>query len=123
MNTNWIGLLVFLAAMTVMLLLRRAGKISAQQARDLLDKGALVVDVRTKGEFAGAHLPKAINIPLDEIQTALPGRFPDRGKAILLHCQSGMRSGVARRQLRALGYTNAFNLGSYARAKQILAGD
>jgi hypothetical protein len=31
-----------------------------------------------------------------------------------------MRSGVARKRLRALGYANAFNLGSYARAAQIV---
>lgn len=119
---NWIGLLVFLAAMTVMLLLRRAGQISAAEAHELLRTGALVVDVRTQDEFASGHLPKAINIPLDKIQTVLPGRFPDRDKTILLHCASGARSGAARRKLKALGYTKAFNLGSYARAKQIVAG-
>jgi phage shock protein E len=122
MNMNWVGLVVLLAIVVGMLLLRRAGQVSAQEAREWLRKGALVVDVRTAGEFENGHLPQAINIPVDEIGMVLPRRFPNRDKAILLHCQSGMRSGVARRQLRALGYQNAFNLGSYGRAMQIVTG-
>jgi rhodanese-related sulfurtransferase len=39
---------------------------------------------------------------------------------ILLHCQSGMRSGVAKKKLNALGYSNAYNLGSYGRAAEIV---
>jgi rhodanese-related sulfurtransferase len=41
---------------------------------------------------------------------------------LLLHCHSGMRSGMARKKLVALGYTHAFNLGSYSRAVQIVKG-
>jgi rhodanese-related sulfurtransferase len=44
----------------------------------------------------------------------------DKNQALLLHCQSGVRSGVARKKLIALGYPNAFNLGSYGRAMQIV---
>jgi rhodanese-related sulfurtransferase len=44
----------------------------------------------------------------------------DKNRALLLHCQSGMRSGVARKKLKALGYPNAFNLGSYRRAEEIV---
>jgi phage shock protein E len=118
---NWIGLCVFLAAITVLLLLKRAGQISLQAARELLNNGAVVVDVRTPSEFASGHLPGAINIPLSDVAKMIPGRFPDRRNAILLHCASGARSEVAKRKLKTLGYTNAFNLGSYARAKQVIA--
>lgn len=117
---NWFGLLLVIVAMAAMLLLRRLGQISAGAARGLLERGALVIDVRTRGEFVNGHLQKAINIPLDEIAETVPQRYPDRTRTILLHCQSGMRSGVARRRLRGIGYQNAFNLGSYARAMQIV---
>lgn len=118
---NWIGWLILGVVIVVLLVLRKAGQISASEAREMLQSGAAVVDVRTTDEFSNGHLPKAINIPLDEIETALPRRFPNRDTAILLHCQSGMRSGVARNKLRALGYAKVFNLGSYARAAQIVA--
>jgi phage shock protein E len=119
MNINWIGLLVFLAIVILMMLVRRAGQIPADRAQELLRSGAALVDVRTAGEFSGGHLQKAINIPLSDVEAAVPRRFPDREEPILLHCQSGMRSGAAQRKLRALGYANAFNLGSYARAMRI----
>jgi rhodanese-related sulfurtransferase len=47
---------------------------------------------------------------------------PDKNQELMLHCLSGMRSGVARRQLRAMGYTRVFNLGSYHRARKIVSG-
>lgn len=122
MGVNWIGLLIVAAIAIVMIFVRRAGQIRVDEARRLLGEGAVVVDVRTAAEFSNGHLQKAINIPLDEINAVFPRRFPDHDKKILLHCQSGMRSGVARKRLIALGYPNAFNLGSYSRAAQIIKG-
>lgn len=120
---NWHSLLIFFAVLIVLMLLRRVGLISARAAREHLKQGAVVVDVRSQGEFASGHLPKAINIPVDEIENALPRRFANRGQVLLLHCQSGMRSGMAKRKLRALGYADAFNLGSYSRAADIVRGE
>jgi phage shock protein E len=87
-----------------------------------LKNGALVIDVRTPGEFGSGHLPNAINLPVEGIEFTLPAQVNDKNKVLLLHCQSGMRSGMARKKLIAIGYTNAFNLGSYSRAAQIVGG-
>jgi phage shock protein E len=110
------------AIVAVTLLLKRAGLISPRDARAYLKSGALLIDVRTAGEFSTGHLPDAINLPLGEIQTSLPGRVADKTQVILLHCQSGMRSGLAKRKLNRLGYSKAYNLGSYGRAAQIVTG-
>ncbi len=119
---NWTAAVVLLGVIVLLFLMRRRGLISAEEARERLRGGALVVDVRTESEFAAGHLPGATNLPLNTIATTLPARVPDKGKTLLLHCQSGMRSGAAQSKLRAMGYGNAFNLGSYARAAQIVAG-
>ncbi|MGB8259489.1 MAG: rhodanese-like domain-containing protein [Terracidiphilus sp.] len=119
---DWKIIAVVAAVLAVFLLLKRAGLISAKAARELLRQGALTIDVRTEGEFAAGHLPRAINLPLDQIETALPRRVADKDKPLLLHCASGMRSGAAKAKLKALGYTNAHNLGSYARAARIVQG-
>ena len=37
-----------------------------------------------------------------------------------IHCRSGRRSGLAEQQLRSLGYTNAFNIGSYEQAEEVV---
>jgi phage shock protein E len=93
-----------------------------QRRTGYLKSGALVIDVRSASEFSSGHLPNAINLPLGEIESSLPRRVQDKSQVLLLHCHSGMRSGVARKKLIAIGYSNAFNLGSYGRAAQIVKG-
>jgi phage shock protein E len=117
---NWTPPLIFAAVVAVVFVMKRAGQISAKAALMHLKNGALVIDVRSPGEFNSGHLQTAINIPLDEIETVLPRRVKDKNQVLLLHCASGMRSGMARQKLKRLGYANAFNLGSYGRAESIL---
>lgn len=117
---SWILLLVLAALLLALLLLKRGGQISAEAAADSLQKGALVIDVRSAGEFAARHLPGALNIPLDEVETATPRRVQDKNQILLLHCQSGLRSAAAQKKLTSLGYARVYNLGSYARAAQIV---
>ena len=123
MNTspNWIPWLIFAGVAAAFFLFKRAGQISPKEALAHLKNGALVIDVRSAGEFRSGHLAAAVNLPLDDIETALPRRVKDKNQVLLLHCQSGMRSGVARHKLRRLGYVNTFNLGSLARAGGIVA--
>jgi len=117
---NWTTILVIAAIITVIFMIKKSGQISPKDALAYLKNGALVIDVRSPGEFNSGHLPTAINIPLDEIETALPRRVKDKNQVLLLHCQSGMRSGMAKQKLKSVGYTNVFNLGSYGRAESIL---
>jgi rhodanese-related sulfurtransferase len=119
---NWTALLLIAAALALVVILRRAGLIATRAAREHLEKGALVIDVRTPGEYAAGHLPHVIHLPLDGIETKLPERVPDKNTVLLLHCQSGVRSGIAKRKLKGQGYKNAFNLGSLARAGRVLSG-
>ena len=117
---NWTTLLVIAAIAAVIFMIKKSGQILPKDALEKLKSGALVIDVRSPGEFCGGHLAKVINIPLDEIETALPKRVKDKNQVLLLHCASGMRSGMAKGKLKGMGYTNAFNLGSYGRAESIL---
>ena len=119
---NWTTLLVIAAVVAVFFMIKQSGQISAKDALERLKSGARVIDVRSPGEFSSGHLDLAINIPLDEIETELPKRVNDKNQVLLLHCASGMRSGMAKSKLQGLGYTNAFNLGSYGRAEKIVNG-
>ena len=96
------------------------GRISVNEAHKCLSKGALVVDVRTPAEFNMRHLPAAINLPVDRIETTLPPRVREKNQPILLHCRTGRRSAVAMKKLNAIGYMNVYNLGSYTRAERIV---
>jgi phage shock protein E len=104
----------------IVITLRSSPRLPPATAREQLQHGALLVDVRTAEEFNARHLAEAINIPLAELKEKLPTRVPDKSRVLLLHCRSGRRSGVAEAQLRALGYTNSFNVGSYQQAERIV---
>lgn len=79
----------------------------------LVKQGAIILDVRSKGEYAGGHVKGSINIPVDQLKNNL-GRFPDKSKAIITCCASGMRSGSAKSILESSGYENVHNGGSWA---------
>lgn len=113
-------LLIVAAVVVIIFMLKQAGQISPQAALAHLKNGALVIDVRSPGEFASGHLSVAINVPLDEIETALSQRVKDKNQVLLLHCLSGTRSGMAKTKLKRMGYLNVHNLGSYGRAENIL---
>lgn len=82
------------------------------QLPELLKAGAVIVDVRSRGEFASGAKKGSVNIPLDELPRGL-GRL-DRNKPIVLCCASGARSAVAERLLRQQGFDRVFNVGSWA---------
>lgn len=117
---NWTLDTVIGAVIAAALIVKKRGEIRPHEAIRILKEGALVVDVRTPGEFKSGHLAAAINIPLDELEIAVPKYAPRKNEAMLLHCQGGVRSGMAQRKLKQLGYTRVFNLGSYARAGKIV---
>jgi len=119
---NWTDILIAAAIVAAFLIYRRAGLVSVKEAKTHLKNGAMVIDVRTAGEFVAHHLPIAVNLPLSEIETNLDRRVKDKNQVLLLHCQSGARSGAAKKKLIALGCPNVFNMGSYARAERIVSG-
>ncbi|WP_405465828.1 rhodanese-like domain-containing protein [Streptomyces anulatus] len=81
--------------------------LSTHETRDRLHE-LTVIDVRTPGEYAGGHLPGALNIPLDQVQRALTDlrQAADRGE-ILIVCASGARSENACRILAENGIAAA----------------
>jgi len=119
---NWWDLLIVFGIVAAFLLYRRAGLISVKDAKQYLRSGALVIDVRTAGEFVAGHLPVAVNLPLSEIETNWTRRIKDKEQVLLLHCQSGTRSSAAKKKLIAMGCPNAYNMGGYTRAARIVKG-
>ena len=117
---EWTVAIIAVVVIVGFILLKRMSFVSEATARQHLAHGALVIDVRSAEEFQNAHVPDAINIPLGELRDRLPARVKDKNQVLLLHCLSGGRSGIAQQQLKGMGYTNVFNLGSFARAKEIV---
>ena len=75
------------------------------------ETGYIILDVRTPEEFAEKHIPGAVNIPNETIETAEIPELPNKDQLILVYCRSGNRSKQASEKLAALGYTNIVEFG------------
>ena len=78
---------------------------------ELVKEGAVIVDVRSPGEFAGGHIKGSKNIPLDSLGQNLK-KLP-KDKVIITCCASGMRSAAGKSVLKSKGYT-AHNGGGWS---------
>jgi phage shock protein E len=119
-NITLVVIVAVAAAVVVSVLLKKRGQISVAEAKVLLQAGAKVIDVRSRGEFSSGHVKGAVNVPLDELGQRIGSIAPDKNAPVLLHCLSGGRSAMAKQSLRGEGYTQAHNLGSLHRARQIV---
>ncbi len=75
---------------------------TSERAHELVEQGALLLDVRTRGEFAGGHLPAAVNVPVGELAERTH-ELTSPARPIVVYCRSGARSASAASQLRRLG--------------------
>lgn len=78
----------------------------------LMEEGAIIIDVRTSGEFSTGHIQGSINIPVDKL-TANLSRLKAKDKSIITCCASGMRSASAKSILQSKGYANVYNGGAW----------
>ncbi|MCZ6673836.1 MAG: rhodanese-like domain-containing protein [Verrucomicrobia bacterium] len=113
----WIFLGVFLVWI---LWFKQRGKVGADQAKEFVKSGALILDVGTEKEFSKKHIPGVVNLPLHELVEKISTLESDKSQVILCHCLSGGRSAIAMSRLRKLGYSQAYNLGSYGQATAVL---
>jgi rhodanese-related sulfurtransferase len=77
----------------------------------------VLLDVRTKREYAAVSLQDSVHLPLGEIEERIAELVPDRRTPLRVVCASGARSGAACRLLQQLGYGDVTNVGGlYAAA-------
>ena len=76
------------------------------EIEDFTSRGYELIDVRTSGEFAQGHIPRAINISVDEIRER---QSEFTSKNLLVYCQVGQRGHTASLLLKELGF-NVVNL-------------
>jgi len=78
---------------------------------ELIKNGAIILDVRSKGEYQGGHIKGSINISVDNLRNNLNKLKKD--KPIITCCASGMRSATAKSILKSNGFTNVHNGGGW----------
>ena len=91
---------------------REYHKITAEEAKQMIDEGSVtVVDVRTQEEYDAKHIPGAILVPNESIGSEQPEALPDKEAVLLIHCRTGIRSKQASEKLVSLGYTHVYDFG------------
>lgn len=81
-------------------------------ATQLLNDGALCLDVRETGEHEVERLPGAINIPRGVLEFRIGEHpaFSDKSRTLLVYCKTGGRSALAAHSLQRLGYSNVLSV-------------
>lgn len=88
----------------------------APDFRELMKKGATIVDVRTKGEYQSGHIKGSINIPLNTLSSNLAKLKKE--KPVITCCASGMRSAQAKNILQSQGFKEVYNGGGWSSLSQ-----
>lgn len=83
---------------------------AAEAAKIIANLKPFVLDVRTRGEFAGGHLEGATLLPIQQMQARIGELAAHRDEPVFIYCQTGNRSTVAAKLLIDAGFTNVMNL-------------
>ncbi len=74
------------------------------------NENTVLIDVRTPDEFAGGHIPNAVNINFNAPDFAAQIEKLDKSKTYLVYCRSGARSGRAATSMSELGFQTIYTL-------------
>ena len=105
-----VAFLVAVLAYEVRLKGRGLTQISTNMAVQLINKGAMIVDVRPSEAFADGHIVNAKNVPLTEISTDPDPIKKKKDKVLVTVCDNGLISRRAAELLRKAGYDSTFSL-------------
>ena len=83
----------------------------SQQAHEMVQNGATLLDVRTPEEYAQGHVQGAVNIPVQVLPQRI-AELGDPGKPVVVYCQMGGRAASATEILKRAGFQSVLNLGS-----------
>ena len=87
--------------------------------KDLVKNGAIILDVRTKSEYQAGHIKDSMHISIDQLDKSLD-KLSNKSKPVIAVCASGMRSKAAASLLKASGYTNVYDAGSWKHLKEAI---
>lgn len=87
-------------------------QLNLQKAKELIDAGAVVLDVRGDSQFEHRHIPVAVLVPLEVLRTSIPTWLSElKAKQIVVYSGDGVRHGPeATHILQQAGFAGAANL-------------
>ena len=89
------------------------GEITFEKAKEILDGGGVLLDVREESEFAQGHADGAELLAVDDITDETAERvIPEKATPVVTYCRSGNRARLAAERLTEMGYENVYTVGS-----------
>ena len=92
---------------------------SSVNFKELVSKGAVIIDVRSPGEYKTGHVQGSKNYPLDNIRSKVAD-IKKMSKPVITVCRSGSRSGIAKGILKSAGI-EVYNGGAWTSLKNKIA--
>ena len=111
-GTSWIIMGCIAAFIVYKVFIDKPSPDAVTNMKTAVAEGALLLDVRTPGEYAGKHLDGAINIPVGDLGERLD-EVGDKTRIVVVYCASGGRSASAKRLLDQSGFSDVRDLGSW----------
>lgn len=93
-------------------------KMAPEQLLEALEAGQdklLVLDVRSEQEYESGHVPGAVNIPYDQLQSRVDEVKARQADRIVVYCESGRRAGKAEATLQEAGFDDVYDLDGHMR--------
>lgn len=84
--------------------------IEEEQLNEMIERGSILIDVRSPQEYKEGHINGAICIPEYEIKTKIANMVKNKEQRIVLYCDSGARSKKAQKILQKMNYKSVYNL-------------
>lgn len=88
----------------------KSGRVDGPQARALVARGAILLDVRSEEAFEVERIPGALSLPIEELDQAQE-LFEPRSKPLVVYCGAGIQSAQAAKRLAEMGFTHVYDLG------------
>ncbi len=85
-------------------------EVDTDGAQQMIDGGAVALDVREPWEFATGVIPGAVLVPRADLTERIRSLIPDPATPIVVYCASGVRSAYAAKTLEEMGYTGAVSM-------------
>jgi phage shock protein E len=87
--------------------------------KELVKNGAIILDVRTQSEYQAGHIKNSMHISIDQLDKSLD-KLSNKSRVIITCCGTGMRSKAAASLLKASGYSNVYDAGSWTGLKEAI---
>lgn len=85
-------------------------EVSTAEAEELVDRGAILLDVREADEFEQGAVPGSVFLPRGHLESQIEGRLPDKSATVVVMCAGGVRSVFAAKTMQDLGYSDVASM-------------